>query len=470
MPTLLMIDDEPGIQHAFRRIFEKSDVEVVTAGTGREGIEHARSGPDVIVIDLGLPDMSGLDVFKAIREFDQQTPAIFITGHGSTETAIEAVQLGAFDYLFKPLELEEVRSLVNQAMKISRSIRVAARTTAIADDESVNNADNADLLVGRCSAMKDVYCDIGRVAARDVTVLILGESGTGKELVARAIFQHSQRSKGPFRAVNCAAIPETLLESELFGHEKGAFTGADQRRIGRIEQCAGGTLFLDEIGDMTPLTQAKILRFLQEREFERVGSSTPIKADVRVVAATNRDLEAMVTAGDFRADLFYRLNNYTIALPPLRHRESDIDLLAEYFLRRFSREFGCEAKRIDDEAMKAFHQYPWPGNVREFESVIRQALLSSSGPVIIREFLPPQVTSGVSAGDRSGDLNRIINQVFAENAENVHASVLAAVEEQLIRTAMSRTEGNLTQAAKLLGITRVTLRSKLREYSDEEEH
>lgn len=465
-----MIDDEPGIQHAFRRIFEKSDVEVVTAGTGREGIEHARSGPDVIVIDLGLPDMSGLDVFKAIREFDQQTPMIFITGHGSTETAIEAVQLGAFDYLFKPLELEEVRSLVNQAMKISRSIRVAARTTAVADDESVNNADNADLLVGRCSAMKDVYRDIGRVAARDVTVLILGESGTGKELVARAIFQHSQRSKGPFRAVNCAAIPETLLESELFGHEKGAFTGADQRRIGRIEQCAGGTLFLDEIGDMTPLTQAKILRFLQEREFERVGSSTPIKADVRVVAATNRDLEAMVTAGDFRADLFYRLNNYTIALPPLRHRESDIDLLAEYFLRRFSREFGCEAKRIDDEAMKVFHQYPWPGNVREFESVIRQALLSSSGPVIIREFLPPQVTSGVSTGDRSGDLNRIINQASAENAENVHASVLAAVEEQLIRTAMSRTEGNLTQAAKLLGITRVTLRSKLREYSDEEEH
>ncbi|MBI1311452.1 response regulator [bacterium] len=460
MATLLLIDDEPAIQHAFRRVFERSDVVVEVASRGQMGIDQARAlRPDVIIIDVGLPDMSGIDVYRQLLEFDVQTPVIFITGHGSTETAIEAVQLGAFDYLFKPLELKEVRTLVEQAVRISRSMRVPALTTALSEmaDGSV------DLLVGRCNAMKNVYRDIGRIAARDVTVLILGESGTGKELVARAIFQHSQRRDGPFRAVNCAAIPETLLESELFGHEKGAFTGADQRRIGRIEQCEGGTLFLDEIGDMTPLTQAKILRFLQEREFERVGSGEPIKANVRVVAATNRNLEDMVARGAFRADLFYRLNSYTIQLPPLRDREADIDLLAEHFLRKFARDLNRDVTTIAPEVLQVFHQYPWPGNVREFESVIRQALLASSGPVLLPDFLPDTLRAPAESGSGSCSLTGLISRAIAEHPETVYSTVISTVERELITTIMQQTDGNLTQAARLLGITRVTLRNKLRE-------
>lgn len=458
MPKLLLIDDEPAIQHAFRRALERGDLSIDTAENGQDGLRLAQSQkPDVVVIDVGLPDMSGLDVYRKMREFDVQTPVIFITGHGSTETAIEAVQLGAFDYLFKPLELDELRSLVGQAVRISRSMK----TPAIATVSAEAGGDSVDLLVGRCSAMKDVYRDIGRVAARNVTVLILGESGTGKELIARAIFQHSQRNSGPFRAVNCAAIPETLLESELFGHEKGAFTGADQRRIGRIEQCEGGTLFLDEIGDMTPLTQAKILRFLQEREFERVGSSESIKADVRVVAATNRNLEEMVANGEFRGDLFYRLNTYTINLPALRHRETDIDLLAQHFLRTFASELECDAHSLSPDVLTIFHRYTWPGNVREFESVIRQALLNSTGPVLLPDFLPANV-KGQRPESSDVSLEQLIAQVISEAPENVHNTVIESVERKLFQTVMQRTDGNLSQAARILGITRVTLRNKLR--------
>ncbi len=461
MSTLLLIDDEHAIQHAFQRAFNKTNVNVEVASNGQEGITLTReSRPDVIVVDVGLPDMSGLVVYRRLLEFDTQTPVIFITGHGSTETAIEAVQMGAFDYLFKPLELQEVRSLVDQAVRISRSMRVPAVTTASAEttDESV------DLLVGRCHAMKNVYRDIGRVAARDVTVLILGESGTGKELVARAIYQHSQRREAPFRAVNCAAIPETLLESELFGHEKGAFTGADQRRIGRIEQCEGGTLFLDEIGDMTPLTQAKILRFLQEREFERVGSSSAIKADVRVVAATNRNLDEMVASGDFRADLFYRLNAYTIQLPPLRDRGGDIDLLVEHFLNRFARELDRSVTGIAPDAAAAIHRYRWPGNVREFESVIRQALLASTGPILLPDFLPESVREVPPVADSNGELSGLIAQAIEQSPETVYSTVVSAVERELLKAVMQKTGGNISQAARLLGITRVTLRNKLRDH------
>lgn len=460
MPTLLLIDDESAIQHAFRRAFERCDIGVEVASRGIEGLDQARSlQPDVVIIDVGLPDMSGLDVYRQLLEFDSRTPVIFITGHGSTETAIEAVQLGAFDYLFKPLELAEVRKLVEQAVRISRSMRVPALTTATADVAD----ENVDLLVGRCTAMKNVYRDIGRVAARDVTVLVLGESGTGKELVARAIFQHSQRREGPFRAVNCAAIPETLLESELFGHERGAFTGAEERRIGRIEQCEGGTLFLDEIGDMTPLTQAKILRFLQEREFDRVGSSQPIKANVRIVAATNRNLEEMVADGTFRTDLFYRLNSYTIQLPPLRDRETDIDLLAEHYLQCFARDLSRDVTMIAPEVIERFHTYPWPGNVREFESVIRQALLTSTGPVVLPDFLPEALLHFEEQSASADSLDGLIKGQLTAHPESAYGAVMGEVERQLLTIVMQQCDGNLSQAARTLGITRVTLRNKLRE-------
>ena len=291
MSTVLVVDDEEAILHAFRRAFDRSEITVLTAASGQEGLEQVRENqPDIVVLDINLPDISGMDVFQRIREHDARIPVIFITGHGTTETAIEAMKLGAFDYLLKPLELPHLEHLVGRAVEISRLTRVPART----EDEP--HQEGADVLIGRCLPMQEVYKTIGRVAPQDVTVLILGETGTGKELVARAIYQHSRRASGPFLAVNCAAIPETLLESELFGHEKGAFTGADRRRIGKFEQCSGGTLFLDEIGDMSPMTQAKMLRVLQDQRFERVGGSETIQTDVRLIAATNRELRELISA------------------------------------------------------------------------------------------------------------------------------------------------------------------------------
>ena len=387
MATILVIDDESSILHAFRRAFDDPEDTLLTASDGAEGLELvARCRPDVVVLDLNLPDMSGLDVFRRIRTIDARIPVIFITGHGTTETAIEAMKQGAFDYLLKPLDVARVRELVERAAEISRLMRIPAM---VADEALAQGP--ADVLVGRSPAMQEVYKAIGRVAPQDLAVLILGESGTGKELVARAVYQHSRRAAGPFLAINCAAIPETLLESELFGHEKGAFTGADRRRIGKFEQCSGGTLFLDEIGDMTPLTQAKVLRVLQDGRFERVGGNETIRTDVRVIAATNRDLEQMVAAGEFRGDLYYRLGIVTITLPPLRERAEDLPLLVDHFLRRFSPELGKEVDRIAPEALEVLRRHPWPGNIRELQSVLKQALLRAQGPVLVADFLPASV-------------------------------------------------------------------------------
>src|SRR5271156_2937681 len=307
MPTLLVIDDEPSILHAFRRAFRDDDVALVTAPTAAEGLASLeRERPDVIILDVKLPDQSGLETLRRIRQTDARIPVVLITGHGTTDTAIEAMKLGAYEYLLKPLELSQLREMVGRALEISRLMRVPA---VLADEAAA--ADRSDVLIGRCPSMQEVYKEIGRVAPQDVTVLVLGESGTGKELVARAIYSHSRRSAAPFLAINCAAIPETLLEGELFGHEKGAFTGADRRRIGKFEQCSGGTLFLDEIGDMSLLLQAKMLRLLQEQSFERVGGNEMIRTDVRLIAATHRDLKEMVAADEFRSDLYYRLNIFT---------------------------------------------------------------------------------------------------------------------------------------------------------------
>src|SRR6185437_1596618 len=330
MEFLLVIDDEPAILHSFRRAFHRDDISVLTAPSGKEGLELAlESRPNVVVLDINLSDMSGLEVFRRIHALDARIPVIFITGHGTTDTAIEAMKLGALDYLLKPLELPQLTAVIDRAFEISRLMRIPAVIEAEPAGERV------DFIVGRSPAMQNVYKEIGLVAPQDVTVLILGETGTGKELVARAIYQHSLRADAPFLAINCAAIPEMLLESELFGHEKGAFTGADRRRIGAFEQCSGGTLFLDEVGDMTPLTQAKILRVLQGQQFQRVGGGESIQANVRIIAATNRNLERMVEQEQFRGDLYYRLSVFSIALPPLRDRGDDLILLIDYFLRRF---------------------------------------------------------------------------------------------------------------------------------------
>jgi nitrogen regulation protein NR(I) len=463
MPTLLVVDDEPSILYFFRQAFAEPDVTLITASSSAEGIDAVtRARPDIVVLDINLPDASGLDTFRRIHQIDPKILVIFITGHGTMATAIEAMQLGAYEYLLKPLELDQLSEVVDRAFEISRLMRVPA---VIPEGGEAN--EHSDALLGRCARMQEVYKAIGRVAPQEVTVLILGESGTGKELVARAIYHYSHRAKGPFLPINCAAIPETLLESELFGHEKGAFTGADRKRIGKFEQANGGTLFLDEIGDMTPLTQTKILRVLQGQEFERVGGNEPIKTDVRVIAATNRDLEKMVAEGTFRGDLYYRLNVYTIKLPPLRERGEDVPLLTEHFVRRFSRELTKDVRSIAPEAMELLRRYLWPGNVRELQSVIKQALLQTTGPVVLPEFLPAVLRNrGQAGGNESasfdfGDLTAYIRDQLRAGSTTLYSDYQALTDKHLLTELLRHTGENLSKASRILGITRATLRAKL---------
>jgi len=465
MPTLLTIDDDPLILQSYRFLFAELDATLVTAATAAEGIaQFQRTSPDAVLLDVRLPDRSGFEVFEKIHATDARIPVVLVTGYGTSATAIEAMRLGAFDYVVKPFDPDHLAQVMSLALETSRRMRVPAILPS-ADDAT---PEDGDLLLGRCPAMQEVYKAIGRVAAQDVTVLILGESGTGKELVARAIYQHSRRGSKPFLAVNCAAIPESLLESELFGYEKGAFTGADRRRIGKFEQCNGGTLFLDEIGDMTPLTQTKILRVLQQQPFERVGGSETINSDVRILAATNRDLAERMNEGLFRSDLFYRLNVFTIHLPPLRERPEDIPVLAEHFVRRYGQELQRDVRSIDPETLALLMAYPWPGNVREFQSVIKQTLLQSTGPVLLPHFLPAQLigehqpkTQAPAHSDQFPDLTGYLKARLSAGTTNLHAEVITETEKQLFRMVLDHARGNLSQAARILGITRPTLRARL---------
>src|SRR4029077_4078082 len=340
----------------------------------------------VILLDLRLPDQPGLEVYQQVRQVDARIPVIFVTMAKTADAAIEAMKQGAYDYLFKPLDPQQLRRVVGEALEVARRMREPAVVAETAPDPDVDGA-----IVGSCPAMREVYKAIGRVAAQNVPVLITGESGTGKELVARAIYQHGPRAKAPFLALNCAAIPENLLESELFGHEKGAFTGADRRRIGKFEQCSGGTIFLDEIGDMPLALQAKMLRVLQEQAFERVGGNETVGTDVRLIAATHRDLEAWSAEGKFRPDLYYRLGVFTIHLPPLRQRADDLPLLVHHYVHRFNRELSRDVREVSPEAMERLCNYTWPGNIRELQSVLKQALLCATGPVLVPAFLPESV-------------------------------------------------------------------------------
>ncbi|WP_439630671.1 sigma-54-dependent transcriptional regulator [Gemmata sp.] len=472
MPTLLVIDDEPAIQHAFQRAFRDGDVVVRSAGTAAEALAAvAAERPDVIVLDVHLPDATGLDTFHRLRRIDARIPVVLVTGHGTTDLAIEAMKEGAYEYLLKPLELAELRALIDRAAQSSRLMRVPA---ALPDAGPLPPV--GDLLLGRCPAMQEVYKAIGRVARQDVTVLVLGESGTGKELVARAIYQHSKRADKPFLAINCAAIPEPLLESELFGHEKGAFTGADRKRIGKFEQCHGGTIFLDEVGEMTPLTQAKILRLIQEQRFERVGGQETVQTDVRLIGATNADLEKMSEDGRFRKDLYFRLNVFTIKLPPLRERGDDVDLLVGHYLRRFGQELGKPVAEVAPATAAALRAYPWPGNVRELQSVLKQAVLRMSGSVLLADFLPPHVggSAARAAAPATGaapgapgpaglfDWDQFVGGRVAEGSENLYAESLERMEREVLVRVLKHTEGNQLQAARILGITRGSLRNKIR--------
>jgi DNA-binding NtrC family response regulator len=464
MPTLLVVDDDRAVLYLVSETFRGSSTAVLTARSVEEALDRIREEPDVVLLDIVLPETSGLEAFRKFQALDPKLPIIFITGQGTSDTAIEAMKLGAYDYVLKPLDLPKLRGLVERALEIRRLMQVPVE---MAPAEGFIGQENC--LVGRSPPMQDVFKAIGRVAPQSVTVLIHGESGTGKELVARAIYQHSKRATKQFLAVNCAAIPEALLESELFGHEKGSFTSADQRRIGKFEQCSGGTIFLDEVGDMSPLVQSKVLRVLQEQRFERVGGTETIQTDVRIIAATNRDLKSMAAQGEFREDLYYRLNGFAIDLPPLRERGDDVVRLLEHSLRRSSRDIGKDVHGISPDALDLLTQYAWPGNVRELEAVVRQALVQSTGPVVIPEFLPDIVRSRAPAarphsnnGSLASDLKALIDERLRGRSRDIYAEATEMMDRYVVTRVLQHTDGNQSRAAKLLGITRGSLRNKIR--------
>jgi two-component system nitrogen regulation response regulator GlnG len=468
MGRVLLVDDDPVmILDQLTHALGPQGLRIDVANTAEEGIRQvAAQLPDVILLDVHLPDLSGLEAYQRIRAIDGRIPVIFITWAATADTAIEAMKEGAYDYLFKPLDLGRLRKIVADALELRRLMREPAVVA-----ETLPAEDGGDAIIGRCPAMGEVYKAIGRVAAQNVIALITGESGTGKELVARAIYQHSPRAKAPFLAINCAAIPENLLESELFGHEKGAFTGADRKRIGKFEQCSGGTLFLDEIGDMPLATQAKILRLLQDQTFERVGGNETVRTDVRLIAATHRDLKAWSAEGKFRQDLYYRLSVFTIALPPLRDRGDDQPMLVQHYLRRFSRDLGKQVREITPEALELFCRYPWPGNIRELQGVLKQAILQATGTLLVPAFLPdslrspPEPNAGQDGGTEAAfSFEAFILKRLEEGSNTLSAEAHQHLDRLLMRLALRHTKGNQVQAARALGISRQTLRAKTREF------
>ena len=474
MSKLLLIDDEADVQYSFRRIFDSADIELTTASSGEEGlILIPNLKPDLVLMDIRMGGITGLETLRRIRQMDTKLLVILMTAYGSTQTTIEAMKLGAYDYLTKPFDIPKLKELVAKALKAGRDMKQVVSYQPLLESEDYEQG-----VVGRSDPMQQVFKLIGQVAASDATALVTGESGTGKELVARAIYHHSERSKQPFLAVNCAAIPEQLLESELFGHERGSFTGATTQRLGKFEQCNNGTIFLDEIGDMTPPTQTKILRVLQSGTFERVGGNQPIKVNVRVIAATNKPLEQAVAAREFREDLFYRLNVVRIHIPPLRDRRDDIPLLVNYFLKKIAKEQERQPKSIATAAVKALEKYHWPGNVRELENIIRRAHVIAKSEAILSADLPVEVTGqGASNGSApsvagessSSDAATLARQLFQIAKRDPKLKVLPAVERELIIEALKETENNQVHAAKLLGITRATLRKRIEKFGIQRE-
>lgn len=461
MQKLLVVDDEPSVLYSLKKRFESRDVSVLTAETGGAGLElFEEEHPDVVILDVRLPDMSGMTAFDRIRELDPELPVVIITAYASTEIAIEATKRGAFEFLLKPVDFHQLRGVLAKAMESSQ----ARRSTAEFDTSEPISA--ADRIVGNSPPMQDLYKAIGRIAPQDVTVLLFGESGTGKELVARAIYHHSKRGAGRFLAVNCAALSESLLESELFGYEQEPVTGAVQRRIGKLEQVNGGTILLDEIGDMSAATQAKVLRLLQGGEFERVGGHETVRADVRVIAATNRDLEAMVAAGTFRRDLYYRLNGLTVSLPPLRERAGDVPLLVDYFIARLNLQLDRRIAKMLPEALSALERYSWPGNVRELQNVVRYCMIHAQGDTITPDCLPKSLLNagGLESGPTNPigiDIAEYIRGLLASGQSDLYYVVQAEVDRILLCEVLDHVNGNQVQASHLLGISRSTLRSKL---------
>ncbi len=469
-PRVVVIDDDPLLLKLVKGVLDPERFTIATAETGRSGVELVKQiRPDVVVLDNLLPDLDGLLVLQQIRQLDGQLPILFITAQQSSQTAIEAMKRGAFDYLSKPLDLEKLEEQVEHAVEARRLMRVPV---VLGDADPAQDL-AGDSLIGRCEAMQEVYKAIGRITQQDVPVLISGEPGTGKELVARAIYQNGSRASAPFQIVKCADFASPWLESELFGHEEGAFVGAVGKRIGRFEQCANGLVVLEEIGQTSPALQSKLFRLLSSQEFERVGGTDTIRAHVGIIATTSQQLERLMEQGQFRADLYYLLSSFTIFLPPLRDRVADLPLLVDHFVKKIShisRSFGGEVVRVSSEALSLLTQYRWPGNLDEMQSVLRRALIETKGAVLASDFLTRTLTLPLAESPHLAQLPRgsmtdwqqFCSQRLAAGTEELYAQAVTEMEMHLLERVLAATSGNQARAAKILGITRGNLRKKIR--------
>jgi nitrogen regulation protein NR(I) len=460
--NILLIEDDRSTAAALRKVLQDEGYLVTVSDRGDLGLNEARQQScDLVITDLKLPGLSGMELIARLHAAKPKLPIIMMTAHGTTETAIEAMKLGACDYLVKPFEADELLDLAASAVASSQRM---SEPVAMGEARSDERA-----IVGSSRVMQGIYKEIGRVAATPVTVLIRGATGTGKELIARALYQHSDRADKPFIAVNCAAIPETLLESELFGHERGSFTGAQSRRIGRFEQAQGGTIFLDEIGDLSPNTQAKLLRVLQEKCFQRLGGDDVIRIDVRVLAATHRDLEAAIQEKEFREDLFYRLSVVTIALPPLSERPEDIPELVRFFIRRHANELGVADPSIQPDAITWLQSRKWPGNVRELENVVRRAMLLARPFGVSLAHVQQVLASthrptSASTQTHAAYISDLLTRIQRGEEDGAYAKMISDLEPELYSQAIQLAQGNQAKAARWLGITRLKMREKLAQF------
>ncbi|MEW6446860.1 MAG: sigma-54 dependent transcriptional regulator [Bacillota bacterium] len=453
MARILVVDDEESVCQMLKDLLEAEGYEVFVALHASQALELLYGDKEInaVLVDVRMPDIDGLEFFTRVKREGYTVPVIIMTAYGTTDTAIQAMKLGAFDYVLKPFNIEELLLTLQKAVEVDR---MAQEVRALRQELS-GEAPGHDFeeLIGHSPAMLEVYKQIGKFAGTDFTILIVGETGTGKELVAGAIHRHSKQQEGPFVRINCAAIPENLLESELFGYEKGAFTGAIGRKLGKFELAHDGTLFLDEISEIPLPMQAKLLRVLQEKEFDRVGGTKTIKVNARIIAATNRDLAAMVCEGSFRADLFYRLNVVTIRVPPLRQRKDDIPLLADHFVKQAAARLKKPVQGISDEARELFEAYDWPGNVRELRNVCERAVVLTRGLFITPNDLPATLQPEFQTAELT---ERLAGQTLHE--------ILGEVERNIILRALRKYDFNRTKTAEALGINRRTLYEKIKEY------
>jgi len=465
--TILIIDDDAEIRYSLTRVLSSRRYTVAEAASGEEGIAQVKKDrPDLVFLDIRMSGMGGIETLQHIRSANPKQLVVLMTAFGTAQTAIEAMKYGAFDYIMKPFDPQKVLTLAENALQAHADLR------AVGDYQpSINSEDYKEGIVGGSPVMQEVFKVIGQVTASDVTVMITGESGTGKELVARSIWKHSHRAAKPFIAVNCAAIPDNLIESELFGHEKGSFTGATGQRIGKFELCDGGTIFLDEIGDMALATQTKILRVLQAGEIQRVGGTETIRVDVRIIAATNKDLEEMVKAKTFREDLYYRLNVVRIKMPPLRERPEDIPQIVDFCLQNLVKQKKARVSKVSPEAMAVLRRYRWPGNVRELENVVYRSAVIAQGDAILVKDLPQEIfeaagdagaVSSAAAGSAAtlSSLDAAFDFLGRELGKG-EEPVLRRIEREMISRIMDAEGGDVARAAKRLGLTKAALQKKL---------